>query len=538
MSDIKNGRYSIEKKLGEGGMSEVYLVRDTVLNKKWALKRVRNDGDDIYRQSVYSELSILKKLDNAALPRIVDLFSDDEYVYAVMDYIEGHNLEQLMNEGLTFTEKEVVDIGVMLCDVFIYLHSEKPPIIYRDLKPANIILNDDGRVRLIDFGIAREYKYSKRGDTVCLGTRGYAAPEQFGGDGQTDERTDIYCLGATLYHLVTGKNPSLPPYRIYPIRFWNKALSSGLEYVIGRCTETNPNDRYGSMEQVKADLLSYRSLEKSYRFKKILKTFIVSVSFLISLSFLLFSYISKELEKYAMTREYEDLITRADFCTDDYKRRMLILSAIEINKKDEESYLRLTDAYKGDGVFGSDEEKEIRNLYEETDFPESGLLEYEIASLYRYYYPGEAFDSLLASAPWYESARKKALPKEKKRKAELLINLSHYVDNVSKKLDSELEPGEHGLCYPYLLRAVALEEDSKSEEEILETLRLADNLINNSYYNFLDDGISERSILECVVRSEKLLRSMESSDPKIESGIKEIYSVLTEIRRKLGDENE
>lgn len=99
---------------------------------------------------------------------------------------------------------------------------------------------------IIDFGTAREFKETSIEDTSCLGTQGYAAPEQYGGHGQTDARTDIYTLGATMYHLLTGHNPSLPPYEMYPIRRWNPALSSGLEEIVLKCTQRNPNDRYQS----------------------------------------------------------------------------------------------------------------------------------------------------------------------------------------------------------------------------------------------------------------------------------------------------
>ena len=128
--------------------------------------------------------------------------------------------------------------GKQLCDVLAYLHSRKPPIIYRDMKPDNVQLKPDGTITLLDFGTAREYKYrgAEGSDTSCLGTRGYAAPEQYGGMGETDARTDIYCLGATLYHLLTGHNPSLPPYEMKPIRTINPALPRGLEQIILRCT--------------------------------------------------------------------------------------------------------------------------------------------------------------------------------------------------------------------------------------------------------------------------------------------------------------
>lgn len=105
------------------------------------------------------------------------------------------------------------------------------------MKPSNVMLKPDGNVMLIDFGTAREFKSTSVADTTCLGTQGYAAPEQFGGHGQTDARTDIYCLGATMYHLITGHNPALPPYEMYPIRQWNPMLSSGLEEIILKCTQ-------------------------------------------------------------------------------------------------------------------------------------------------------------------------------------------------------------------------------------------------------------------------------------------------------------
>ena len=126
---------------------------------------------------------------------------------------------------------------MQICEALEYLHTRKPAIIYRDMKPSNVMLKPDGNIKIIDFGIAREYKEQSLADTVSLGTKGYAAPEQFGGKGQTAARTDVYCLGVTLYHLVTGHSPCDPPYEIYPIRHWNPQLDPGLEAVIEKCTQ-------------------------------------------------------------------------------------------------------------------------------------------------------------------------------------------------------------------------------------------------------------------------------------------------------------
>ena len=141
-------------------------------------------------------------------------------------------LSQILRENGAIPQKYVVSWAKILCDVLLYLHTRDSPIIYRDMKPGNIMLKPDGNLMLIDFGTAREYKVKNRGDTVCLGTVGYAAPEQFGGMGQTDARTDIYGLGATMYHLLTGKNPGKPPYEMKPIRQINSSLSGGLEKII------------------------------------------------------------------------------------------------------------------------------------------------------------------------------------------------------------------------------------------------------------------------------------------------------------------
>lgn len=139
--------------------------------------------------------------------RLPDVLEYKDIFLIVMDYIEGRPLSLTLQEQGAQSQEVVVAWAKQLCDVLEYLHSRKPPIIYRDMKPANIMLRPDGRVMLIDFGTAREYKEEHVEDTICLGTVGYAAPEQFGGNGQTDARTDIFCLGRTLYHLLTGHKP-------------------------------------------------------------------------------------------------------------------------------------------------------------------------------------------------------------------------------------------------------------------------------------------------------------------------------------------
>ena len=284
LGEIIDGKYEVLREIGKGGMSVVYLAMDKRLNKQWAIKEFRKDKDDASKQvalkALLDEANLMKKLDHPTLPRIVDIIETNQTVYIVMDYIEGESLNKVLDAYGAQPQEAVVEWAKQLSEVLDYLHTQNPPVIYRDMKPANIMLKPDGTVRLIDFGIAREYKEGKEGDTEAIGTRGYAAPEQFGGRGQTDARTDIYSLGVTLYHLVTGKNPAEPPYEIYPIRHWDPTLSSGLEWLIQKCTQLNPNDRYQSCAEVTYVLENLDKFEGTYQ-KKLrgkVTLFIVSAS--------------------------------------------------------------------------------------------------------------------------------------------------------------------------------------------------------------------------------------------------------------------
>ena len=272
LGEIIDGKYEILREIGKGGMSVVYLAMDKRLNKQWAIKEFRKDKDDASKQvalkALLDEANLMKKLDHPTLPRIVDIIETNQTVYIVMDYIEGESLNKVLDAYGAQPQEAVIEWAKQLSNVLDYLHTQSPPVIYRDMKPANIMLKPDGTVRLIDFGIAREYKEGKEGDTEAIGTRGYAAPEQFGGRGQTDARTDIYSLGVTLYHLVTGKNPAEPPYEIYPIRHWNPSLSSGLEWLIQKCTQLNPSDRYQSCAEVTYVLENLDKFEGAYQKKQ------------------------------------------------------------------------------------------------------------------------------------------------------------------------------------------------------------------------------------------------------------------------------
>ena len=260
VGSLVDGKYKILNEIGHGGMSVVYLALNERANKTWAIKEVRKDGGNdttVVSQGLVAETEMLKKLNHPNLPSIIDVIDKDDSFIIVMDYIEGNSLQHLLDiEGPQHPEK-VVEWAKQLCDVLGYLHSRRPPIIYRDMKPANVMLRPSGDVTLIDFGTAREYKDTRNEDTTWLGTRGYAAPEQFGGRGQTDGRTDIYNLGATMYHLVTGYSPADTNFVIHPIgNFLPHLKGSGLEKIIMKCCQPDPANRYQNCAELMYALMN------------------------------------------------------------------------------------------------------------------------------------------------------------------------------------------------------------------------------------------------------------------------------------------
>lgn len=238
-------RYRIERKLGSGGMSRVYLVSDARLpGKTWAVKAASASPQAL--GSLKEEISVLTVLDHHRLPRIVDVCRDEEYgqFYMVMDYVAGEHLDQYVF-GLqpSITSRKLAEIGLQICEGLHYLHSQNPPIIHRDLKPSNLLVDSAGEIRFIDFGIARKYKPNQQEDTVLLGSIGFAAPEQYGGS-QSDCRTDLFSLGAVLLYLATSGKYST----------WNEMADKMLHSrgfgilvpIIRRLLQNEPAQRYDS----------------------------------------------------------------------------------------------------------------------------------------------------------------------------------------------------------------------------------------------------------------------------------------------------
>ncbi len=255
-----NNRYLILQKLGQGGMGAVYQVMDTLnQNRVLAVKEMSDsavkDPEEKLRavRMFEQEAHLLQTLKHPNLPFVTDRFAIQDRHYLVMEYVRGRTIGQMLEERtIPFAESEVINWGHQLCDVLHYLHCQSPPIIFRDMKPDNIMITPEGQVKLIDFGIVRFFKSGQAKDTMLLGTPGFAPPEQHG-TGQTDERSDIYALGVTLHFLLTLHEPEIlrqPP----PLRQLNPNVSTQLEKAILGATQEDPRKRFSTTDELKKAL--------------------------------------------------------------------------------------------------------------------------------------------------------------------------------------------------------------------------------------------------------------------------------------------
>jgi len=250
-----NNRYTIESTLARGGMSVLYLASDSHLPGRWVIKEMGdvfpNEDDRLaILEHFRREVAILSMLNHQGLPKITDFFESGGKRYLVEEFIEGITLQQRVAEGV-YAEDRAIETGAALLAILEYLHGNG--IIYRDLKPHNIMICPDGSCRLIDFGIARLYSIGKRRDTVLMGTPGFAAPEHYG-NRQTDERSDIYSLGATLHFMVTGREPSLSPFSFEAPHLLNPSVSQWLSDIIMTALEARQEDRFSSAEEMRKTL--------------------------------------------------------------------------------------------------------------------------------------------------------------------------------------------------------------------------------------------------------------------------------------------
>lgn len=456
IGDIIDGRYKIIEEIGRGGMSIVYMAKDLNIGMHWAIKEIRKFGsqkDKIIVDSLIAEANLMKLLDYPAFPRIVAMIDHGVTLYVVMDYIEGASLDKILEEKGPLPEELVMKWTLEICNALSYLHlakSPKPVIIYRDMKPANVMLKDD-HIKIIDFGIAREFKGENWQENT--GSKGYAPPEQY--NCYTDARSDIYALGMTMHHLLTGVYPKQGEYA--PVRIWNPNLSEGIEYVIDKCVQDDPDQRYQNCEELIYDLEHLEQLTKPYRKKQILKlsAFIIAVAMFVLM--LALGVVCAAVSTNIKNNNYETLIspstaTDLEEKIDSYRR------AIEIYPERTDAYLCMLAAYEDEGRFSKAQSDQFLAAYnankDKFDPSEitTAILNYEIGIMYFNYYTQE--DGSVSFAT-------------RVQKAYSFFTTNHENINLTQNYENQaLSDCYYQICYfykTYILSSATIKEASKDD---------------------------------------------------------------------------
>lgn len=510
IGQVIDGKYEILKLIGRGGMSEVYLAMDKRLNKQWAVKeipkRARDRNNEIVIQSAIAEANLIKQLDHPAIVRIVDIIDNADVIYIIEDYIEGETLNTILENNGAQPQEMVIDWAMQICEALEYLHTRKPPVIYRDMKPANVMLKPDGNIKVIDFGIAREYKDQSMADTVSLGTKGYAAPEQFGGRGQTDARTDIYCLGVTLYHLVTGQNPCEPPYEIYPIRHWNPQLSAGLEAIIQKCTQMNPADRYQSCAELLYALHHYEEYGAAYRARQKRKLNIFIGTAAAAAVFALVGVFGLAMRTQTNNADYTQNMIQAEKASSSEEKIQYYSQAIDIKPLSQEAYLGMIAAFKDDAAFTTEEEQEFKkqinaHLAALRSNPGYAVLAFETGKLYWYYYDygkTESADNQItrmkSAIQWFEDAVTYGSSTDSFYTMSVVYrDIGKFNRDITLDIEEASDKGKYAPYWNNIKELVATVSSERDESEIieLEVYRLTMYSMENYARKFRADGVDK-----------------------------------------------
>lgn len=533
IGSLVDGKYKILSEIGHGGMSVVYMAINEKANKTWAVKEVRKDGKmdfNTVRQGLMAEIETLKKLKHPNLPSIVDVIEDEDSFIIVMDYIEGRSLDKIIEENGAQPESFVVEWAKQLCDVFGYLHSRTPAIIYRDMKPANVMLKPDGNIMVIDFGTAKNYEIDL-GETTGIGTIGYAAPEQYIGSGlgRTDARTDIYCLGITLYHLLTNVDPCKNLISDKSIRAVNPALSHGLDAIIKKCTEHQPDDRYQTCAELMYDLENYEILEPLYKKKQKRKLGTFFLTILMAVVMAIGGFVLNLTAAQMATDTYETKLYEASKTTDYDTKVGIYEDCIAIPNKagEKEAYLGLIQAFKeNDSVFSVEEGKLLEKLIKNNktalqENPENYTeICFETGKLYWYYYDyadGSQIAKAKSSIEWFQDVIDSA-PEgyENIGMARVYANIGIFYRDITTNITEANDKGKYKPLFENLTELMTSVAEDENESEIvrLELIELTRGAIQQYATKFKVDGITEDQLTELYNTVANTVNSIETTADK------------------------
>lgn len=537
--DIVDGSWEVIKQIGQGGSGTVYLVRDIELNRLLALKEVpvRNtDQGKRQAKAVVAEVSLLKSLSHPSIPRILKMTHDEHSILIIMDYIEGYSLRSLIAKKNYIEEALIVKWGLALCDTLKYLHNRNPKVIYRDLKPHNVMLSNENHLFLMDFGISREvgpdFDYSKE-DRV--GTKGYAAPEMRAKNAWFDERSDIYALGRTLYFLATRNSPSLEKLPngqelpILPIRQYDASRSVGLEKIIEKATAYKPTDRYQSVEEMIYDLKNIDKMSEGY-IRKIKRRATTIYSLFGTLILGLFLLGSGALySQMATTDAYNQAISKGKTSQD----LDSLVSASRIMPGEVEPYLEMVKIYRSNGHFTSEDEFQLLSALQ-SNLPSlkgkegAGDLLYQVGQLYWFYYPQ---NGQTKSVSWFEQAKDFGVSEKNQHLLSIYLELGTFKKGILSSITDHSDSGMYR-TYWNALNDLSTEMGDDSQLQ-LTYLQSVFDVIDSYSGGLKSDGLN---LDELKVVFDKAVDLLNSYSGKTDAQMKaktELQSRVETVRNKL-----
>lgn len=537
--DIVDGSWEVIKQIGQGGSGTVYLVRDIELNRLLALKEVpvRNtDQGKRQAKAVVAEVSLLKSLSHPSIPRILKMTHDEHSILIIMDYIEGYSLRSLIAKKDYIEEALIIKWGLALCDTLKYLHNRNPKVIYRDLKPHNVMLSNENHLFLMDFGISREvgpdFDYSKE-DRV--GTKGYAAPEMRAKNAWFDERSDIYALGRTLYFLATRNSPSLEKLPngqelpILPIRQYDASRSVGLEKIIEKATAYKPKDRYQSVEEMIYDLKNIDKMSEGYirTIKRRATTIYTLFGTLVLGVFLLGS--GALYSQMATTDAYNQAISKGKTSQD----LDSLVSASKIMPGEVEPYLEMVKIYRSSGHFTSEDEFQLLSALQ-SNLPSlkgkegAGDLLYQVGQLYWFYYPQ---NGQTKSVSWFEQANDFGVSEKNQRLLSIYLELGTFKKGI---LSSITDHSDSGMYKTYWNALGKLSSEMGNDPQLqLTYLQSVFDVIDSYSGGLKSDGLTLDELKSVFDKAVETLNSYVGKTDAQMKAKSELQSRVETVRNKL-----
>lgn len=539
--DIIQGRFEVLREIGRGGMSTVWLAYDSNLNKEWAVKAVKKQsriGANIEISSVLAEVELLKKLDFIYIPKIINVLETDDEILVIMDYVSGVSLSDYIIKEGKVSQELTIAWGIQLASTLSFLHSQEPLIIYRDMKPSNIMVQSGGNIKLLDFGVSKEVQEdrSQTGNTVALGTRGYAAPEQFGDRAVYSEQSDIYALGMTLFHMVTGVNPAISPEEVRPIRELNNSLSSGLETIILKATANNPKDRYQSADSLLFALENYQELDDEYfdymnkQVSSWKKQLVGALAFVVLGAGLMgFGVLQNK-------QSYESLVkvAKGTNSPEDY------IKALNKDSSNISLLFSYIDSIKQDGSFSKDDESSLLHFVSNGNFKEDedyANLMYELGKLYWFYYDlgDEESNSISIKASKSNQYFKKAydLGAKDKNNAKVLLDITDFYRLIKLNVEEASDAGMYLGIWDSLKSLLVMED--VSELPRLESVALVVNSINSFTPSFKSEGVKKEQMDEVLKSAEDITNSVKPTTEKTIKMHSDIKNSLAQAKLRVKD---